>query len=97
MSRKERTSQPAPEALGWSAFAAARDGMEARLLDEDGTLRPARELTATTLGSLGSLPAELGCEDELRRLAAWVGGAARQREAVARGHSLAGFLARVTD
>ena len=72
------------EALGWSAFVAARDGMEARLLDDDGGLRPARELAAAALGRLRPLAVELGCADALERLAGWEGGAARQRDAVAR-------------
>src|SRR4029450_1685760 len=52
-----QAESPAPpgaiqEALDWSAFAAARDGMEARLLDDDGALRPARELLTAVLSRI---------------------------------------------
>jgi glutamate---cysteine ligase / carboxylate-amine ligase len=85
------------EALGWSAFAAARDGMEARLIDDEGALRPARELAAAVLRRIEPIAAELDCADELAPLHDWIGGAARQRAAVARGEGLPAFLAGATD
>jgi glutamate---cysteine ligase / carboxylate-amine ligase len=85
------------EALGWSAFAAARDGMEARLVDDEGALRPARELTASVLARITSIAAELDCAEQVARLRDWAGGAARQRAAVARGQGLPAFLAAATD
>ena len=95
----ERAAPPAatPEALGWSAFAAARDGMEARLLDEHGSLRPARELARAVLGRIAPAARELGCAEQLEPLAVWEGGAARQRAAVAAGAAPAAFLAAATD
>jgi carboxylate-amine ligase len=81
------------EALDWSAFAAARDGMDARLIDADGSLRPARELAALALRALRPFARELDCDGALERLAGWEGGAARQRAAVAGGTALPGWLA----
>jgi glutamate---cysteine ligase / carboxylate-amine ligase len=95
----ERPDAPAAgsEALDWSAFVAARDGMDGRLVGDDGALRPARELAAATLRRLRPLARELGCAEPLERLASWEGGAARQRAAVARGEPLPAFLAGATD
>jgi carboxylate-amine ligase len=81
------------EALDWSAFAAARDGMDARLVDADGRLRPARELAALALDRARPFARELEGEAALERLVAWDGGAARQRAAVAGGTALPGWLA----
>jgi carboxylate-amine ligase len=40
----EQRRPPAPEALAWSAFRAARDGMDAEIVDANGDVRPVREL-----------------------------------------------------
>jgi glutamate---cysteine ligase / carboxylate-amine ligase len=75
-------------ALGWSSFRAARDGLEAEILDEDGRVRPLREVAATLLTRLVGVAGELDCVDALEevwRLLDDGGGAARQREAHARG------------
>jgi len=100
LARAEAESAAPPraiqEALDWSAFAAARDGMEARLLDDDGALRPARELLAAVLGRIAPTARQLGCEAALAPLGGWEGGAARQRAAVVRGERLPAFLAATT-
>jgi carboxylate-amine ligase len=71
-------------ALSWSSFRAARDGLDAEILDEDGRVRPLREVAATTLSRLVGVAGELDCVDALEevwRLLDEGGGAARQRRA----------------
>jgi carboxylate-amine ligase len=75
-------------ALGWSSFRAARDGLEAQILDEDGRVRPLREVAATLLSRLVGVAGELDCVDALEevwRLLEEGGGATRQRTALAGG------------
>lgn len=75
------------EAIGWSLFRAARDGLDAEVLDGAGEVRPARAVAA-------ELVAELGASGELEpveRLLAEGGGGARQR-AAARNGGLEGLL-----
>ena len=75
------------EALDWSAFRAARDGVSASILC-DGELRPLAELARATVERLRPLARELGDEDALagvEELLATGGGAGRQRTAFARG------------
>jgi carboxylate-amine ligase len=71
-------------ALAWSSFRAARDGLDAEILDEDGRARPLREVAAATLSRLVGVAGELDCVDgleEVWRLLDEGGGAARQRRA----------------
>lgn len=71
-------------ALAWSSFRAARDGLDAEILDEDGRVRPLREVASTTLTRLVGVAGELDCVDALEevwRLLDEGGGAARQRRA----------------
>jgi carboxylate-amine ligase len=75
------------DALDWSSFRAARDGLDAEILDEDACVRPLREVARTLLSRLVMVAAELDCGDELEeveRLLREGGGAARQREEHAR-------------
>jgi len=59
-------SDPAPEVLAENRFLAARDGMDAELIEaEAGRRVPARELLARLLDVCGPHAAELGCETEL--------------------------------
>jgi carboxylate-amine ligase len=72
----------APEqALHWSAFRAARDGLEAEILHR-GRLTPLREAARATLSELGRGDPAL---DGVDRILADGGGAARQRAAHSRG------------
>jgi carboxylate-amine ligase len=69
------------EALTWSAFRAARDGISARIL-EDGARRPLAEIARTTAARLRPVARSLGDEDALdglHRILAEGGGAQRQR------------------
>jgi carboxylate-amine ligase len=75
------------EALSWSAFRAARDGIDAEVLDEDGCVRPLREVARATLSRLVMVAGELDAVealDEVERLLEEGGGAARQRAEHAR-------------
>jgi carboxylate-amine ligase len=75
------------EALVEASFAAARDGLDARL-PLDGSLRPAREVIRATLELARPFARELGDEDALagvERILAEGNGADRQRAAHARG------------
>ncbi|TML07383.1 MAG: YbdK family carboxylate-amine ligase [Actinobacteria bacterium] len=75
-------------ALAWSSFRAARDGVDAEILDEDGRVRPLREVAATMLSRLVGVAGELDCVDALEevwRIVDEGGGATRQRVAFARG------------
>lgn len=92
----EDDAPPLPaEALRWSAFRAARDGLDAELVAPDGTLRPLRELAATALADARTVAGELGAEgalEEVERLLREGGGAAMAREVHARG-GMDGLLA----
>jgi carboxylate-amine ligase len=85
-----------PEVLSENRFLAARDGMDAFLIDTTvGTRRPARELLAETLAFCRPAAAALGCEPALEA-AARLGkatGADRQRERATRGDKLPGVMA----
>jgi carboxylate-amine ligase len=75
------------EALGWSAFRAARDGLEAEVLDADGCVRPLPEVARATVSRLVMIAGELDATEALEhveRLLDEGNGAARQRAAYAR-------------
>ena len=75
------------ETLSWSAFRAARDGTDAKILD-DGALRPLRDVARDLVARLRPRAREAGDEDALvgiERLLEEGGGAGRQRAAFARG------------
>jgi glutamate---cysteine ligase / carboxylate-amine ligase len=75
------------EALGWSTFRAARDGLDAEILDEDGCVRPLPEVARATLSRLVMIAGELDEMEPLEhveRLLREGGGAARQRAVHAR-------------
>ncbi len=75
------------DALSWSSFRAARDGLDAEILDEDGRVRPLREVAGTLLSRLVMVAGELDEGDALEdveRLLAGGGGAERQRAEHAR-------------
>jgi carboxylate-amine ligase len=70
------------DALDWSSFRAARDGLDAEILDEDGRVRPLREVARTLLSRLVMVAGELDCGDaleEVERLIEEGNGATRQR------------------
>lgn len=70
------------EVLAENRFLAARDGVDARLIDTTAeSLRPIKDVLAELLDSARPHAAALGCLDELERTAALVvaSGAARQR------------------
>jgi carboxylate-amine ligase len=76
------------EALHWSAFRAARDGLDAELVAPDGSLQPLRSLAADALARAREVAGELGADgalDEVERLLRDAGGAARARAVFARG------------
>jgi len=78
---------PSTQAIGWSCFRAARDGLEATIL-QDGSLTPAREVARAAVERARPFAADLGSEaalDRVERLVAEGGGAGRQRAAHARG------------
>jgi glutamate---cysteine ligase / carboxylate-amine ligase len=95
----ERDDEPAevriaPEALAENRFLAARDGLEARLIDPAvGRLAPARALLDTLVARCQAHadPADAFALDQVMRLA-MRGGAAGQR-ALARDHGLEGLAA----
>jgi carboxylate-amine ligase len=84
------------EVLAENRFLAARDGMDARVIDT-GTesLRPIREVLVELLDSAEPHAAALGCADELDRVAALAAepGAARQRAYLSAGQRLARLVA----
>ncbi len=85
-----------PEVQEENAFLAARDGMQARLIDpETRRLVPVRELLDTLLGRCRPHAVALGCATELegaRRLSA-CNGAERQRASLSRGPGFEGLVA----
>ncbi|MBD0281917.1 MAG: YbdK family carboxylate-amine ligase [Thermoleophilaceae bacterium] len=79
---ESRPRELAPEqALHWSSFRAARDGLDAEILHR-GRLTPLREAARATLAELGGEDPAL---EEIERIIAEGGGAARQRAAYASG------------
>jgi carboxylate-amine ligase len=86
-------------ALAWSSFRAARDGLEAEILDEDGCVRPLREVAAARLSALSGVAAELDCSDALEevwRMLDEGNGAVRQRRAFEAG-GMEGLLRALVD
>jgi carboxylate-amine ligase len=80
---------PAAEVIDEGIFQAARFGVNARLPDADGTLRPVAELLKQALADARQHSAELDCAAELETLEAILrrdGGAGRQRAI----HAIAG-------
>ncbi len=78
--------QPA-EAIGESSFRASRDGLDATIL-HDGVMRPLREVARATVQAVAGHARDLGSADALagiERILRAGGGAARQRDAAARG------------
>jgi carboxylate-amine ligase len=76
-----------PEPIAWSVFRAARDGLDAEILD-GGSTRPARVVAAETLERVRGHAREAGDDDALDELRALVdagGCPAAQRGAFARG------------
>jgi carboxylate-amine ligase len=70
------------DALDWSSFRAARDGLDAEILGVDGRVRPLREVARTLLSRLVMVAGELDCGDALEdveRLLEEGNGADRQR------------------
>jgi carboxylate-amine ligase len=84
----EDDAPPLPaEALRWSAFRGARDGLDAELVAPDGSLRPLRELASAALADARAVAGELGADgalEEVERLLRDGGGAARARAVHAR-------------
>jgi carboxylate-amine ligase len=80
------------EALAWSAFRAARDGVDAALLD-GGKPRPLADVARATVERLRPIARDAGDEDALEGIESILeaGGAARQRTAFATG-GMAGLL-----
>ena len=91
---------PSPEVLAENRFLAARDGMDARLIDPaTRRLTPARELLESLLADCRPHALALGCADavdDVPRLAA-ANGAARQRAFAARHGSLDQLVAALVD
>jgi carboxylate-amine ligase len=77
-----RGADPPPELIDEGIFRAARFGVDARLPDERGNLRPVPELLQRTLARIHGRARELGCTQQLALLPALVrqgGGAGVQR------------------
>jgi glutamate---cysteine ligase / carboxylate-amine ligase len=98
----EREPRPpdAPEVLDENRFLAARDGMDARLVDPPACARrPVRDRLAELLEDCAPVARSLGCSDELAdvgRLARSTG-AARQRALAAGAGSLEGLAEALAD
>jgi carboxylate-amine ligase len=91
---------PGPELLAESRFLAARDGLDAQLLDprRDTGRRPARAALAELLEACEPVARELGCGAELADVSALAAdpGHLRQRRCAGR-HGLRALLARLSD
>ena len=88
------------EALDENRFIAARDGMEATLIDPDLERRvPARELLGSLLEAVAPHARELGCETQLEAIGSMAErtGARRQLEIARRGNGLRGLVAELAD
>ena len=96
----EPTAADAPEVLSENRFIAARDGMEATLIEPATCARrPVRDRLAELVDACGPYARALDCEAELayvERLAASPG-AARQREMAEQADDLEGLLASLGD
>src|SRR5215210_4491997 len=66
---RDQSNIPAREALAESSFQATRHGLEAKLLDRNGDLVPARELAMKCLEIARGVAEEFGCEAELEYIA----------------------------
>lgn len=99
-SAREPQPPDAPEVLGENRFLAARDGMDARLVDPSAwTRRPVRDRLAELLDACAPVARALDCERELadvERLARSPG-AARQRALAAGAGSLEGLAEALAD
>jgi carboxylate-amine ligase len=90
---EEPLTEPAPEqALHWSSFRAARDGLDAEIYF-DGSPRPLREVAEAVLGRLGEADPEL---EGIRRIVREGNGADRQRAAFKAG-GMPGLLRHLAD
>lgn len=88
------------EALNENRFLAARDGIDAELIDADTSTRiPVPELLASLVDAARPHAQDLGCESELDALidGSFQTGASRQREIVHDGASLTELVARLVD
>jgi carboxylate-amine ligase len=72
--------RPPAEAIHWSCFRAARDGVEAEVLHE-GRLRPLRDAARSALACAGPHVPERDALEGMERILAQGGGAARPRAA----------------
>lgn len=92
--------RPSPEVLAENRFLAARDGMDARLIDSQARcLIPVREILDSLLADCRDPALKLGCADALdrvQRLAA-TNGAERQRALVARSGRLDDLVVSLAD
>jgi carboxylate-amine ligase len=91
---------PPREALGWSAFRAARDGLAAEVLDGAGEVRRVPDVARALARQLAGPARELGEEEALaalERLLAGGGAPARTRAAVRAGADPAAVLVDATD
>jgi carboxylate-amine ligase len=97
----ERPAPPdLPELLAENRFIAARDGLEARLIDPVTETRiPAREMVAALLRAVRPHADELGCRDALEDVAAIVRetGSARQLRIARKRGSLAAVVETLSD
>jgi carboxylate-amine ligase len=90
---EEPLTEPAPEqALHWSSFRAARDGLDAEIYC-DGSPRPLRDVAEAVLGRLGEADPEL---EGIRRIIREGNGADRQRAAFTAG-GMPGLLRHLAD
>lgn len=92
---RDQRGIPAREALAESSFQATRHGLDAKLLDRQGQLRPARELARSCLDAAATVAADLGCAEELAEIEAIIAdgpGADLQRRVHAR-EGMEGLLA----
>ncbi len=72
------------DAIGWSAFRAVRDGVDAQVLDGRGDVRPVREVVSDLVRDLRATAEEIGARDALDLIAPLLeagGGAGCQRRA----------------
>jgi len=99
---EDRREPAAPsDAIAMSVFCAARDGIDATILDGAGALAPLRQVARATVERVGPRARELGSDaplDGIDRMLATGGGAGRQRAAHAEGgmDALLAHLARET-
>ena len=99
-SEREPRPPDAQEVLDENRFLAARDGMDARLVDPPACARrPVRDRLAELLDACAPISHELGCSDELADVArlARSTGAARQRALAAAAGSLEGLAQSLAD